>query len=186
MRLQWQHRVPPQFLFLLNHFVHSYALTIACPSATQVQSKVQISVHSQGHPFVHLYIDLKGQLLMQFELYYSVHTKLYHQSHLKCIFVVSFALSYASAGALKSSLLFSFFNSPGFASICQSSPFLRAFSCAFYITSHLQSQLHLWELFVSFLCSSKRIIDRNLKCTMIYINVCIIYSPGIALYASIK
>ena len=62
------------------------------------------------------------------------------------------------------------------------SPFLREFSSVFHIPSHLQFQLHRTELFVTFLCSSKQIIDCNLKCTTIYTNVCIIYSAEI-LYA---
>ena len=37
MRLQLQRRVPPQFNHLLNPFVHSYTLTNALISATQVQ-----------------------------------------------------------------------------------------------------------------------------------------------------
>ena len=62
------------------------------------------------------------------------------------------------------------------------SPFLRALSSVFHIPSHL----HLGELLATFLCSSKEIIDCTLKRTMIYTNVCIIYSAGIALYAYVK
>ena len=62
MRLQVQHRVPPQFHLLLNHFVHFYALTIALASPTQVQPEVHFLVHSQLHFFVHLYIDLEVHL----------------------------------------------------------------------------------------------------------------------------
>ena len=60
MRLQVQHSVPPQFHLLLNHFIHSYALSIAWPSAIQMQPKVHLLVHSQVHLFVDLYIDLEG------------------------------------------------------------------------------------------------------------------------------
>ena len=57
---------------------------------------------------------------------------------------------------------------------------------AIYFLSHLQSQLHLEELFVTVLCNSRHIIDCSLKCTMIYTNVCIIYSAGIALYVCVN
>ena len=35
--LQMQLRVPPQFHLLLNHFINSYAMTIAWASVTQMQ-----------------------------------------------------------------------------------------------------------------------------------------------------
>ena len=78
--------------------------------------------------------------------------------------VVPFALSWASPGALKNSLLLSFFNCPDFASIFPLGPFLRAFSSVFQITSHL----NLEKLFLTFLCSPKQ--KCTLKCTMIYTN----------------
>ena len=59
MCFQVQHRVLPQFHFLLNHIAHSYAFTIARTNATQVQPEVHLLAQSQVHPFVHLYIDLK-------------------------------------------------------------------------------------------------------------------------------
>ena len=41
---------------MLNHFIHSYALTIAWTSATQVQPEVYLLVQHQMHLFVHLYV----------------------------------------------------------------------------------------------------------------------------------
>ena len=124
---------------------------------------------------------------MQFQVYYQVHPKLYHQARTNAFIVVPLALSCALPGALKSSLLLSFFLiGPILHPFAPLIPFLRAFSSAFLIRSHLQSHLHLRELFVTFLCSSKQIIDCTLKCTMIYTNVCIIYNAGIALYACVK
>ena len=65
-------------------------------------------------------------------------------------------------------------------------PFLTAFSSVVYITFHLQSQLHLWKLFMTYFCNSKQITDCTLKCTIMYTNVCIIYGARIALYAYVK
>ena len=62
MRLQVQHRMLPQFHLLLNHIVHSYALTIGRKRATQVQPEVHFLVGSKVHFFVHLYIDLEVHL----------------------------------------------------------------------------------------------------------------------------
>ena len=41
---------------MLNHFVHSYALTIAWTSETQVQPEVYLLVQHQVHLLVHLYV----------------------------------------------------------------------------------------------------------------------------------
>ena len=54
--------MPPQFHLSLSYFVHSYVLTIAQTSATQVQSEVHLLVHSEVHLSVYLYIDLKVHL----------------------------------------------------------------------------------------------------------------------------
>ena len=97
--------------------------------------------------------------------------------------VVPFALSCALPGALKSSLLLSFLIGQILHLFAPLSLVLKAFSSASYTRSPLQS---FEELFVTLLCSSKKIIACTLKCTMIYTNVCIIYSAGIALYACIK
>ena len=46
-----------EWLFkILNHFVHSHALTIAWTSATQVQPEVYLLVQHQVHLLVHLYV----------------------------------------------------------------------------------------------------------------------------------
>ena len=66
------------------------------------------------------------------------------------------------------------------------SPFLRTFSSAFHIPCHFQSQLHLGELFLTFLRSFKQIFDCTFKCTMIYTNICIIYCTGNALYICVR
>ena len=71
-----------------------------------------------------------------------------------------------------------------FATLC--SP-LRTSSSVSQITSHAQFQIHLLgQLFVTWLCSSKLIIDCCLKCSMICTHICIIDSAGIALYACFK
>ena len=59
--------------------------------------------------------------------------------------------------------------------------FLRAFSSAFHIRFLFAILITSFgELFGNVLCSSKQIIDCTLECTMIYANVCIIYSFGTA------
>ena len=65
MQFQLEYRVLPQFHLLLNHIVHSYVLTIAWTSATEVQPEVHLLVQSQVHLFVDLYIDLEVHLYMQ-------------------------------------------------------------------------------------------------------------------------
>ena len=83
------------------------------------------------------------------------------------------------------SLIFQFLIGQNLHPFAPFSPFLRVFSSAFHIRSHLQSQLYLLgELFVTLLCSSKQIVACTLK--NVYANACIIYSAGIALYACIK
>ena len=74
MHLQVQHRIPPQFHFLLNHFVHSYPLTTAWPSATQLQPKVHLLVHFQEYVFAHFYIDLEVNVC----IIHSAGIPLYH------------------------------------------------------------------------------------------------------------
>ena len=176
MRLQVRHRVLPQFHLLLNHIVHSHALTIVWTRATQVQPEVHLLVQSQVHLFVHLYIDLEVHL----------HVQLHHQANIKHIYYISFALSCASPGALKISLLLWFLIGQILHPFAPLSPFLRAFSSTCYIPSHFQSQLYLRGLFMTFLRSFKKIIDCTLKSTIIYTNVYIIYGDGIALYACVK
>ena len=100
--------------------------------------------------------------------------------------VVLFPFSYASQGALQFHSHFYFLIDQILHSFAPLSPFLRALSSAFHIPCHLESQLHLGELFVTFLACSKQIIDCTLKCTMIYKYVCFIYSSGIVLYAWVK
>ena len=100
--------------------------------------------------------------------------------------VVLFALSYASQGSLQFHSHFYFLIDQTLHPFAPLSPFLRALSNAFHIPYHLESQLHLGELFVNFLACSKQIIDCTLKCTMIYKYVCFIYSAGILLYAWVK
>ena len=88
--------------------------------------------------------------------------------------VVSFALSYASTGALKSSLQHSSFICPNLHSTCNFNSILKVFSNVFRIRFHFQFQFHLLgKLYMTKLCSPKKIIDCTLKCTMIYANVCI-------------
>ena len=61
-----------------------------------------------------------------------------------------------------------------------------------FVNLYIDIEVHLFfrgeerGLFVTFLCNSKQIIDCILKCIMIYTNLCIIYSTGIALYACVK
>ena len=130
MRLQVPHRVPPQFNLLLNHFVHFNAFPVAWKSIIQVQPEIQVLVYSQVHLFVHFYIDLYVHLQMQSQFYYQVHPKLYHQATSNTFIIVSFALFCASSGALKSSLLLSFFTWSDFVSICTlKSIFERIFKC---------------------------------------------------------
>ena len=62
MLVQVQDRVPPQSYILLNHFLQSYAFTITCTSATQVQPEVHLLVQLQVHLLLHLYIDLEVHL----------------------------------------------------------------------------------------------------------------------------
>ena len=176
MRLQVWHRILPQFHLLLNHIVHSHALTIVWTKATQVQPEVHLLVQSQVHFFVHLYIDLEIHLQVQCTIKRTLNT----------FIVVSFALSCASPGALKISLLLWFLIGQILHPFALLSPFLRAFSSACYIPSHFQSQLYLRGLFMTFLRSFKTIIDCTLKSTIIYTNVYIIYGDGIALYACVK
>ena len=115
MRLQVQHRVFHQFHLLLNHVAHFYALTIAWTSATQVQPAVHLLVQSRVDLSVHLYIDLK----MHLQVHYQVHPKLYYQAHIKHICRYSVCTGHDQVlGALKVSLLLSFFNWQDFASIC--------------------------------------------------------------------
>ena len=114
------------------------------------------------------------------------------------LIVALLALSCASPGVQKVSLLFSFFNGSDFASNCNLASIeswkqfwklktvLKAFSSAFHIPSNLQPQLHLGKLFVTFLYSSNQIIDSTLKRTMTYTNLWIIYNAGIALCACVK
>ena len=45
---------------MLNHFVRSYALTIAWTSATQVQPEMYLLVQHQAHLLVHLCIYKYG------------------------------------------------------------------------------------------------------------------------------
>ena len=106
--------------------------------------------------------------------------KLYYQAHLKCIHRCSvctlLCITRCSKKFLTGQILHPF---------APINPLVRAFSSVLYILSYLQSQLHL-ELFLSFLCSSEQIIDYTLKYAIIYTNVCIIYSAGIALYTCVK
>ena len=117
MRLQVQHRVLRQFHLLLNHIAHFYALTIAWTSATQVQPAVHLLVQSRVDLSVHLYIDLK----MHHQVHYQVHPKLYYQAHINTHLSLFRLHSFGHnqvLGALKVSLLLSFFNWQDFASIC--------------------------------------------------------------------
>ena len=141
-----------------------------------MQPEVHLLVQSQVHLFRHLYIDLEVQLQVQIELYYQVHPTLYLQAHLKRI-----------TRCTKKFILSFIFNWPVLHSFAPLIPFLRIFSSVFNIRSDLQSHLHLLgELSLALLCRFKQIIDCTFKCTMIYANIWIIYSAGIALYACVK
>ena len=132
MRFQVQHRVPAEFGILLNYFVQNYTLIITLTSATQMQPEVQLLVEPQLHLFMKLYVDLEVLLQLPFQVYYQVHPV----CTIKCTsnaFIFLFVLSCASPGALKSSLLLSFFNQPNFTSICTlMSLFKSILQCVLY------------------------------------------------------
>ena len=84
---------------------------------------------------MHLYIDIQ----VWFQLYYQFHSKLYHQAHIKRIYrVVPFAHRCASLGALKTSLLLSFFNPSNSASVYTLKPIFESIpKCVPYTLSWL-------------------------------------------------
>ena len=115
--LQVQHKVPPHFHLFLNHFVLSYALTIAWTSTTQVQPKCAFQcIHRCT--FLCIFIQI-----LKCTFGWNCKSII---STLNCIIkrilnrfvVVPVALSCVSPGAVKSSFLLSFFNWPDFSSIC--------------------------------------------------------------------
>ena len=153
MHLQVQHRVPLQFHLLLNHFVHSYPLTITQSSVTQVQPKVHLLIYSQVNLFVHLYTDLEGHLQVQFKVYYQVHPKSHHRAHIIRICCCSVCtLLYITRCTKTFTNVFHFYW-PNFASICTfKSIFESIFKCFPYTISFAISVTSGWG--GSYLCLS--------------------------------
>ena len=106
MHLQVQLRVPLPFHLLLNHLVHTYAMTIAWNSATHMQPEVYLLVQPQVQLFEHIYEDLEVNLWVQFQLHCQVHPKFYYQACLKRIFRYSVTLLCITRRSKKLSLTF--------------------------------------------------------------------------------
>ena len=61
LRCSFKYSIELQFHIFLNHLIHSYVLTIAWTSATQVQPEVHLLILSQMNLSVHRHIDLAVQ-----------------------------------------------------------------------------------------------------------------------------
>ena len=130
-----------QWLFkMLNHFVHSYALTTAGTSVPLMQPEVSFLVQHQMYLLAHLYIHK------------------YRSSPLGATpGVVSGPPWIEPSSASQMHLSFLRLNSHSYFQFligqilhpsAPLSPFLRAFWRAFYIRSHLQCQRHLLESYL--------------------------------------
>ena len=186
MHIQVQRRALPQFHLLLNHIAHSHALTIHKQMQLKCTRKC-IYLCNFGCTFLCTFIQiLKYTFRCNFRCIIRCTLSCTTKRISNTFMVLPFPFSYASQGALQFHSHFYFLIDQILHSFAPLSPFLRALSSAFHIPCHLESQLHLGKLFVTFLACSKQIIDCTLKCTMIYKYVCFIYSSGIVLYAWVK
>ena len=170
-----------EWLFkMLSHFVHSYALTIAWTSTTQVQREGYLLVQHQVHLLVHLYVYkywssllgaapgvLSGAPRIASSGALQMHSSFFRlHSHLYSQFLIDQILHPFAPLSLFSSIL---------KSILKCVPYTLSF--AIPVTSFPGA-------IVTFLCSSKYVVDYNLK--NVYTKACAIYSAGTALYACIK
>ena len=127
-------KMKSQMPLQVQHFAQSYASKIAWASLTQVHPEVHLLVHPQVHLFVQILkrtFRCNSRCIIRCTL--NCNIKRTSQTFI----VAPFAVSCASPGKLKSSFLLSFLIGQILHPFASLSPFLRTFSSAFHIRSHL-------------------------------------------------